>query len=248
MPMNAGQLQLPASCAVVGCDGAIGAAITAQLLDLGVAVHGFDIADDTAHSLASFTRLPGDDPDAAIGAFASRIRQTNPAALVVASGIYPARPSSAETCGSLSQVLEINTVVPAMLVRTFIDSTQGPGATIVVTSSLAAVRPRVGTAAYSTSKVALETLMHALALEYRDQRARINMVRPGYVASNSEMNPIPAAYDQRMKANGLSSTPDELVSTYLWLLSENSRQVNSSTLEVDRGMRLGSTTETAWLG
>lgn len=248
MPMSPASLRLPSSCAVVGCNGAIGAAITAQLLDHEVAVHGFDITENTEHSLASFTDVPSDDPEESIETFASRVRQTNPAALVVASGIYPARPIAAETCGSLSRILEINAVVPAMLARAFIVNTEDSGTTIVVTSSLAAARSRVGTAAYSASKVALESLMRALALEYRDQQARINMVRPGYITSNSRMNPIPAAYDQRMKSSGYSSTPDDLVNTYLWLLSDNSRQINGSVIEVDRGMRLGSTTETAWLG
>lgn len=248
MPMSLGSLSLPASCAVVGCNGAIGAETTAQLLDHEVAVHGFDITDNTAHGLESFSALPSDNPEESIDTFVSCIRQTNPAALVVASGIYPARPIATETCGSLSRILEINAVVPAMLVRAFIVNTEVTRTTTVVTSSLAAVRSRVGTAAYSASKVTLESLMRALALEYRDQQARINMVRPGYIASNSKMNPIPAVYDERMKSTGYSSTPVDLVNTFLWLLSDNSRQINGSAVEVDRGMRLGSITETAWLG
>jgi NAD(P)-dependent dehydrogenase (short-subunit alcohol dehydrogenase family) len=241
------ELTLPTSCAVVGCHGAIGSAVVARLHALGVEVHGFDIAEGPAERLASFTLLPAQSAEAAVARFAERAGELQAASLVVASGVYPARQISEETVSSLQDVLTVNAVVPALLVRSFVEATQH-AASVVVTSSLAALRPRIGTAAYSTSKVALERLLEAVGLEYRDHGVRINVVRPGYVASQSAVNPIPESYDARMKAAGASSEPEDLVETFLWLLSENSRQVHGSVVAVDRGMHLGSSSEKAWLG
>lgn len=247
MPVVKSTLHLPESCAIVGCNGAIGSAVGARLKGLGVSVHGFDIAGSGSPLLSSYTQLSQGPADEQVAAFTSGLDAVNPASLVIASGVYPARPLKTETGASLLDVLTINAVVPALLVRAFLEGADGDDATVVVTSSLAALRARVGTAAYSASKAALERLLESLALEYRHTRVRINTVQPGYVSTRSTMNPIPAPYDAKMKAADASSDPDDLVDSYLWLLSSESRQLHGDVVPIDRGMRLGSASETAWL-
>lgn len=276
MALTRYSVDLPKTVAVVGLNGAIGSAISLALAERGVAVHGFDIAEpavETAPERDLHTNIPTqegrahykhtgpvtdtgsrtltildvDDPDRCVEGFEAQIKDLAPEGLVIASGLYPARLLADENPSGLLRLLEVNSVVPALLVRSFLEHTSHASASVVVTSSLAAARARVGTAAYSTSKVALERLVAALVVESRDTGARINVVRPGYVSTSSGLNPIPADYDARMKARGVSSSPEDLVDTYLWLLSTGSRQVNGMSIDVDRGMHLGSLEDRAWL-
>lgn len=247
MPVKFVPHGLPSSCAIVGSNGAIGSAVATRLAALGIAIHGFDIDDESASSLTSYTQLPASDPDGQLARFAEQLVNTDAGSLVIASGVYPARQLSTETVASLQETLTVNAIVPALLVRSFAERNTAPDAPVVVTSSLAALRPRVGTAAYSTSKIALERLLAALTLEYRAYGVRINVVQPGYVSSQSAINPIPDAYDSKMKEAGTSSIPADLVDTYLWLLSATSRQIHGGVIPLDRGMHIGSSVETAWL-
>lgn len=238
---------LPASCAIVGSNGAIGRAVAARLAAHGVAVHGFDLGPESATAVASYTRVPETDPDGQVDAFTAQLVEVQPDTLIIASGLYPARTLADETVASLQHTLTVNAIVPALMVRAFSEHHASEDPAVAVTSSLAALRPRVGTAAYSTSKVALERLLAAVALEYRDRGVRVNAVQPGYVSSQSTVNPIPDAYDAQMKATGAACVPEDLVDTFVWLVSPASRQLNGATLPVDRGMHLGSSTEGAWL-
>lgn len=246
--MNHRSFPLPTSVAVVGSNGAIGGAVVSALQIRGVTVYGFDIQPySLATEEATYTRLPQDSPEEYVEAFAQRVGQLRPGALVVASGVYPARKISEETVSSVQEVMTVNAVLPMRCIEAFVQAHSGSPTTIVATSSLAALKPRAGVATYAASKAALESFIHASVIEHRDDNARLNVVRPGYVAAKSQMNPIPNEYDTKMEASGRSASPEQLVSTYLWLLSDASAQLNGTTINVDRGMHLGTLEDAGWL-
>jgi len=59
------------------------------------------------------------------------------------------------------------------------------GGSVVCVSSRAAVRPFPGAAGYVTAKAALLSLVDTLAVEYRDDRVRVNAVLPGVIDTPS---------------------------------------------------------------
>lgn len=246
--MNQVKFPLPESVAVLGSNGAIGAAIVSALQTHGVTVYGFDIQEQSnAEQTVPYTSLPQTSAGEYVEIFAQRVRQLRPSALVIASGVYPARTLSEETISNAQSVLTINAVLPIRCIEMFIRAHRGDPTTIIATSSLASLKSRAGISSYSASKAALENFIQAAVIEYRDSGVRINVVRPGYVTAHSPINPIPHQYQTKMDESGRASTPEQLVPTYLWLLSDASAQLNGTTIDVDRGMHLGTLDDAGWL-
>src|SRR5262249_5421314 len=62
------------------------------------------------------------------------------------------------------------------------------GGSIVFTSSIASVRPRVGLTAYIASKAGIDGLVRSLALELAPDRIRVNAVAPGPVLTQMQVD------------------------------------------------------------
>lgn len=237
--------------ALVGCNGAIGSAVANGLLAIGVSVLGFDFQDTPLlGGLSSYNRLDYSALQEGLDDFAETLR-THPqpvTGLAVTTGLYPARLMHAETEDSLMALFHANAIAPSLVTSTFL-AASGPGQrSVVIASSLAARKSRIGTGAYSASKVALERLVSTQALEHRDEAVRINMVQPGYVASGSEINRVPADYERAIAESSELVRPTDLVETFLWLLGPASAMVNGETISVDAGNHLGRKDEIAWVG
>ncbi|WP_349826865.1 SDR family oxidoreductase [Brevibacterium litoralis] len=242
---------------VVGSNGAIGHAVAQALSAAGARVIGLDMGPTPREPGADHRQVDVEDPTAicevlaeVLGECADAGTNTSGAlGMVVATGLYPARYTSDETAETLSQVLRANTVLPALLTSTFAQvADQSRTRAVVLTSSLAARRSRIGSGAYSASKVALERLVETIALEHLGTGLRINCVQPGYVSAGSTINPIPDDYEAAMSERiGGLVVPADLVDSYLWLLSERSAMVNGESLAVDRGLHIGRTDDQAWV-
>lgn len=237
--------------AVVGCNGAIGSAVVDGLLATSVTVLGFDFQDTALRAgLGSYRRLDYSVLQQDLDSFAEALR-THPlpvTGLAVTTGLYPARLMRKETEDSLTALFRANAIAPALVTGTFIAATEPGPRSVVVASSLAARRSRIGTGAYSAAKIALERLVSTQALEHRDEGVRINMVQPGYVASDSEINRVPEDYERAIAESSGLVRPADLVDSFLWLLGPASAMVNGETISVDAGNHLGRKDEIAWLG
>lgn len=237
--------------AVVGCNGAIGSAVVDGLIATGVSVLGFDFQNTSfLGSSGSYRRLDYSALEQDLDVFAKALRtHTLPVTgLAVTTGLYPARLMHAETEDSLATLFHANAIAPTLVTSTFIAATRPGPRSVVLTSSLASRRSRIGMGAYSATKVALERLASTQALEHRDEGVRINMVQPGYVASGSAINRVPEDYERAIAESSGLVSPADLVDSFLWLLGPASSMINGETISVDAGNHLGRKDEIAWVG
>lgn len=236
--------------AIVGCNGAIGSALVDGLLRSGKSVLGFDRDTSPIRTeLRSYWQLDYSNLQTGLDTFAHVLSAHDApvTGLAVTTGLYPARRMCDETESSLADLFHSNAIAPARVVSTFAAASNIGQRSVVVTSSLAARRSRIGTGAYSATKIAFERLVSTIALEHRDEGLRVNMVQPGYVASGSTINPVPDDYERTLDEPGGLVRPKDLVASFMWLLSPSSRMVNGETISVDAGGHLGRKDEVAWL-
>jgi NAD(P)-dependent dehydrogenase (short-subunit alcohol dehydrogenase family) len=121
----------------------------------------------------------------------------------------------------------------------------GGGSVVVVGSALARTLDHdFLTAAYLTSKSAVETLVRAAAFEGAPDGVRVNVVAPGLVdtpmAARALTDPvISGRLPQLMPlGRGSASAPDTVAAAVEWLLSPASSQVTGAVLPADGGWSL----------
>ena len=113
---------------------------------------------------------------------------------------------------------------------------------VVGISSVMALHGSAGNSAYASSKGALISLMKSLASEYAGQKIRFNCVCPGYVETPM-FNNIKRLYKTKEEfeqaivskhALGLGR-PEDVAHAIVYLLSDASRWVTGSVMNVDGG-------------
>jgi NAD(P)-dependent dehydrogenase (short-subunit alcohol dehydrogenase family) len=120
------------------------------------------------------------------------------------------------------------------------------GASIILTSSLAATKVLDGHAVYAGSKAAIAAFARNWALELRARRIRVNVLSPGPV-NTSIIGKLGVSEDERpgfmlmmadMIPAGRLAESEELAKAALYLASSDSSFVNGIELHVDGGMSL----------
>lgn len=116
------------------------------------------------------------------------------------------------------------------------------GGSIVLTSSLAAVRGIAQLSAYGASKAALRSLGLSLAAELAPRRIRVNTITPGPIATDlgSKMEIAP---DQAAQASNFASKvllggmgrPEDIAAAALYFASGDSRFTTGAELTIDGG-------------
>jgi NAD(P)-dependent dehydrogenase (short-subunit alcohol dehydrogenase family) len=118
------------------------------------------------------------------------------------------------------------------------------GASIILTSTIAALRGFPGRSAYAASKATLRSYARTWTMELKDRGIRVNVITPGptdtplidaQVGSRQEA----AAVRARHAANiplGRMARPEEIAAAMLFLASDDSSFVAGSELLVDGGM------------
>lgn len=113
---------------------------------------------------------------------------------------------------------------------------------ILVTASIAAIRPRPGLSAYVASKGGAVAFVKALALELAPHKVRVNAICP--VAVKTPMvtqfgfGDDPAEAERRFAATiplGELTTPEDIANAALFLASDAARNVTGIAFEVDGG-------------
>lgn len=140
----------------------------------------------------------------------------------------------------------IGTVLPTQVFGELM-AQQGEGVVVNI-SSMASFRPLTKTISYSAAKAAINNFTQWMAVhfnQYYSPNIRVNAIAPGFLLTDQNRyllvdketgRPTPRAEailsHTPMKRYG---TPDELVGTLIWLVSDAAKFVNGAVIPVDGG-------------
>lgn len=118
------------------------------------------------------------------------------------------------------------------------------GGSIILTSTIAALRGVPGRSAYSASKTALRSYARTWTMELKDRGIRVNVITPGptdtplieaQVKSKAEADEVRAKHASNIPL-GRMARPEEIAAAMLFLASDDSSFVAGTELLVDGGM------------
>lgn len=119
------------------------------------------------------------------------------------------------------EVLQVNLTAQFMLTKALIPLLKlAPHASTLFTSSGVGNKGRAYWGIYSISKFATEGMMQTLADEYSNSTLRFNAINPGATRTAMRATAFPAEDATQLK------TPTELMPSYLYLLSDDSVDIN----------------------
>jgi NAD(P)-dependent dehydrogenase (short-subunit alcohol dehydrogenase family) len=157
------------------------------------------------------------------------------------AGVAEIRPMRMASEDHLRQMMTINYEAPVLLTqRLLIRKKLNAGASLVYVTATAAHLSPVATGAYAGAKAALVSTVRTIASEHTKARIRANCLAPGYVNT-----PMYATLDGVTSFEGNHelfplgiSEPEDVAHGVVYLLSEASRWVTRSTLNIDGGHSL----------
>ncbi|RHW26271.1 NAD(P)-dependent oxidoreductase [Nocardioides immobilis] len=137
--------------------------------------------------------------------------------------------------------------VPALL--------RAGGGSIIMTSSVAALRPYSGIAHYNAAKAGVVALMQTMALELAPHGVRVNTLNPSAVETPMIMNealmrnfvpesPQPTHEEFASRAQLINAMPIpwvqpiDITNAVIWLASDEARYVTGVALPIDAGARI----------
>lgn len=233
---------------VTGAGSGIGRATARRLHREGARVVGTDVSVERLEALRAET--PEDRLVTVAGdiAEAATIQQIMDAAgasidgLANVAGIMDAFLPPAEVDDQTwDRVFRVNVTAPMRLTRAVLPGmlTRGKGA-IVNVASEASLRASASGVAYTSSKHALVGFTKSVAFFYGPQGIRANAVAPGAVATNIEA-PMKSEYAAGRIGPIMQAlmtpvaTAEQLASAIVWLLSDQSANINGVVLPSDGG-------------
>lgn len=241
---------------VTGGGGAIGSAVAGRFAREGCTVLVSDHREDACRdAVAALSESAGAvhgivadlATDTGAAALADEVLATHGTVdvLVNAAGIYPSRLLLDMPPEEWDAVFDLNVRAPFVLstrlARALVEAGR-PGHVVNVTSG-AASRSRRGAGHYVASKAALTMLTKAMALELAEHRIHVNAVSPGYIAADSDVNPLSAAYVEAIEAARpwpTAGSPEDVAAVAWFLCSDEAQWMTGSVVDVDGGAGAGS--------
>jgi len=102
---------------------------------------------------------------------------------------------------------------------------KSPMASVVFTTSSVGKKGRAFWGEYAFSKFATEGLMQVMADEYEHTNIRTNCINPGGTKTKMRSKAYPA------EDTSLLKTPEQIMPTYVYLMSDQSKEVNGQSLD-----------------
>lgn len=131
-------------------------------------------------------------------------------------------------------VMHVNVNAPLLLTKALIPMLlKSRSASLIFTSSSVGRKGREGWGAYSVSKFATEGMMQILAEEYKNMPIRINAINPGGTRTAMRASAFPHEDTQKLK------TPADIMSIYLYLMSDDSQNISGKTIDAQPGHKAG---------
>lgn len=126
---------------------------------------------------------------------------------------------------SVKEVMQVNVIAEIMMTRALLPiMKKAPKASLVFTSSGVGRQGRAFWGEYAISKFATEGMMQAIADEYEGSSLRVNSINPGATRTGMRANAYPAENPSTLKE------PDDIMATYLYLMGDDSAEVNGQQL------------------
>lgn len=116
-----------------------------------------------------------------------------------------------------SQFMMTKALLPALLAA--------PAPSVIFTSSGVGRTGRAHWGPYAVSKFATEGMAQILADEYENSSLRVNVINPGATRTVMRSKAYPAEDSSKLK------TPEEIMPVYLFLMSDDSKDVNGESLD-----------------
>ncbi|WP_369199612.1 SDR family oxidoreductase [Streptomyces sp. PU-14G] len=161
--------------------------------------------------------------------------------LVNNAGGTPYRPLSEGSADHHARVIELNLLAPLHLSRAAhaVMREQAGGGAVVMVGSVSGERPSPGTAAYGAAKAGLENLARSMAMEWAQERIRVNTVVLGM--ARTERTALHYGDEAGVAAVGATvpmgrlAEPDEVGDACVFLASDAARYISGASLAVHGG-------------
>ena len=162
--------------------------------------------------------------------------------LVANAGIASFAPFGEVTEEAFDRTVGINLKGTFFTVQTLLPVLRD-GASVILTSSLAATKGLPAFSVYSATKAAIRSLARTLTTDLQDRRIRVNALAPGHTYTPLGKNAglpqerLDAYYERTARETPLGRTgePDDIAAAALYLASDDSAFVTGIELVVDGG-------------
>lgn len=223
---------------VIGASGDIGKAICHRLEN-----DGWEVMKTTRSSSQeqAANSIPLDllNPDSVESAFEQWKEATGDPCCIIQAGGTPSSGMIAtlpeqEARAALDLHAMSALIVARAAARVFIPQHRGH---LLLISSLAALRPNPGQAAYAAAKGAVESLVRALAREWGGKNIRVNAIAPGYIESRAIRDMNPPLLKDKLAQLPVSrpGTAEEVAALASFLSSPQASYITGQILRIDGG-------------
>jgi len=226
---------------VTGGSGGIGSALVSGLLSAGASVHNLDINSSTNSEVAFYqTDITN---EASVKESLSTIEKID--ALIVCAGVQLVGADSKIGEVSLDtwrKTVDVNMTGAFLSVKHAIPGLikSGRGSVILIGSPTGMTMEGAGYSAYGASKAGMMGLSRIIAVDYKEQGIRSNVVVPGTMATPliQKIWDDPAKGPDLIRRTplGRMGKPSDLVGLVNWLVSEQSSFATGAFYAVDGGM------------